>query len=276
MNRATKKTIKRIAIAVPVLAVLLWFIPWITAFWVICGLIDVSRNKAKTGLMYARYFGGNGIPTWLLSPFNLAMDLMSKRNPGLHTLEDFPDDYRAEIEQVLDTFRARKDEVIAEIDTEFGEGRRGMYVYRWFGKQHVKSIDALTGDYKYVKTIAVSVFSGRESTTWHYGPLRLSFRVLLNLTPVETDKIFIECNGKKHYWYQNPLYIFDDTLFHRSVNEYDARRYVVFMDVARPSAFPGVIDALLGFVSAVADNMKSIFYKNWKLIGTGKKDAKAA
>lgn len=268
MTRSFQKAIKRFAIAVPVLAAALYFIPWIAVFLLICGLIDVGRNKGKTVRMYRRCFLGNGIATWLLSPFNLAVDLITKRNPGIATLDDFPDEYRAEIETVLNTFKSRQDEIIADIDEAFDEGGRGMYVYRWFGKKQIENIDAFNGDFKYVKTIAVSVFSGKSSTTWHYGPLRLSYRVLLNLTPIETDEIYIECNGKKHFWHENPLYIFDDTLFHRSINRHDARRYCVFMDVARPSAFPGLIDRLLDLVSALADSVKSMFYKNWRMIGT--------
>ncbi|MEL6817605.1 MAG: aspartyl/asparaginyl beta-hydroxylase domain-containing protein [Pseudomonadota bacterium] len=271
MDRSTRKAIKRVFIAIPVLCFALVLIPRITLFFLACGLIDVSRNKGKTRLMYRRYFMGNGIPTWLLSPFNLLIDLFSKRNPGLHTLDDFPAEYRAEIETVLNTFKERKEEIIADIDGAMGDSKRGMYVYRWYGKRQIQNIEAFNGEFKYLKTIAVSVFSGKQSTTWHYGPLRLSYRILYNLTPVETDKIYIECNGKKHYWHENPLYIFDDTLFHRSVNELDALRYCVFMDIARPSRFPGVIDFLLSFVSAVADRVKSIFYKNWRMIGVGQK-----
>ena len=68
-------------------------------------------------------------------------------------------------------------------------------------------------------------------------------RVLNNLTPVRHDRIYIECQNRKHFWHDNPLYIFDDTLFHRSVNEYDARRYCVFIDIMRPTRFPGYCPA---------------------------------
>lgn len=218
-------------------------------------------------MMFRRYFTGNGLLTWFLSPFNLFIDLISPRNPGVLKLEDFPDPHRAEIDEVLNVFRAQKDKIIADIDAVYGEGRRGMYVYRWFGKKQIDNVPELGGDYKYVKTIAVSVFSGKEKTTWHYGPHRLSYRVLLNLSPVETDKVFIECQGQKRYWHEDPLYIFDDTLFHRSINELDARRYVVFMDVARPSYVPAIIDVGLTFVSTIGGRLKQFFYKNWKLIG---------
>ena len=273
MKRKTKKLIRRIAIAVPLAIVCLWLIPVLTLTFIVCGLIDVSRNRGRTPLTFSRYFMGNGIPTWLLSPFNLFVDLVSYRNPGVWRLEDFPPEWRAEIETVLDTFRANKREIIADIDQQFGEGRRGMYVYRWYGKRFVDNVPAFNRDFRYVKTIAVSVFSGKESTTWHYGPLRLTLRVLLNLEPADSDRVFIECNGARHLWRDDPLYIFDDTLFHQSVNEVDARRYNVFMDVIRTSPVPGFLSALLVGVSALADWLKAMFYKNWKMIdrrGTAK------
>lgn len=266
MKRKTKKLIRRIAIAVPLAILCLWLIPVLTLIWLVCGLIDVSRNRGRTPLTFSRYFMGNGIPTWLLSPFNLFIDLVSYRNPGVWRLEDFPPEWRAEIETVLDTFRANKREIIADIDQQFGEGRRGMYVYRWYGKRFVDNVPAFNRDFRYVKTIAVSVFSGKESTTWHYGPLRLTLRVLLNLEPADSDRVFIECNGARHLWRDDPLYIFDDTLFHQSVNEVDARRYNVFMDVIRPSPVPDFLSALLVGVSALADRLKAMFYKNWKMI----------
>ena len=168
---------------------------------------------------------------------------------------------------MLNTFRTRRDEITGEIDAKFHDGRRGMYVYRWYGKKNIDTVPEFNREFRYVKTIAVSVFSGKESTTWHYGPLRLTLRVLLNLKPADSDRVFIECNGQRHLWRDNPLYIFDDTLFHRSVNEVDARRYNVFMDVIRPSPVPGFLSALLSGVSMIADQMKSMFYKNWRMIG---------
>ncbi len=271
MDRATQKLIKRIAIAVPLLALGLYFIPWVFAFFLVTGLIDVMRNKGKTPLMFNRYFLGNGIPTWLLSPFNLFVDLLCYRNPGLYTLEDFPPAYRDEINSVLDIFKERRNEIIAEIDTKFEAGRRGMYVYRWYGKQFIDNVPEFNKNFKYVKTIAVSVFSGKESTTWHYGPIRLSLRLLLNLRPADTDRVFIECNGVQHRWRDNPLYIFDDTLFHRSVNGHDGRRYNVFMDVIRPSPFPKLIAAMLSVVSVSVERINAMFYKNWTMISGAKK-----
>lgn len=102
---------------------------------------------------------------------------------------------------------------------------------------------------------------------YHFGPLRLTLRILYNLTPVESEEIFIECGHTKHYWHENPLFIFDDTLMHRSANEYEARRYCVFMDVIRPSPVTGLLSVLLAAVSAMAQRTKGVFYRNWKMLG---------
>lgn len=268
MNRKTLKALRKLAVGAVVLALAFYFIPIITGLYLLCGLIDVLRNKRKNLALFQGYFLGNGLFTFLLSPFNLLVDLMSYRNHGVWKLEQLPEDYRREVEEVLGVFRQRKDAIIADIDANFDGGRRGMYVYQWYGKQHIDNVPEFTRRYKYIRTIAVSVFNGRESTSFHFGPLRLSLRVLYNLVPVQSNQIFIECGDVKHYWHDDPRFIFDDTLLHRSVNEYDGRRYCVFMDIIRPSPVPAVLSGLLALVSQLVGGVKAIFYKNWKMIGS--------
>lgn len=270
MEKKTAKSLRKVAIAVPVLALALYFIPVLTILFVLCGLADVLRNDIKDRRLFERYFLGNGMLTWVLSPFNLLIDLLSYRNWKIYRLENFPPEWQAEIDGVLEVFRQRQAEIIADIDNRFEAGRRGMYVYQWYGKQHIDKIPEFNRQFKYVKTIAVSVFSGRESTSFHFGPLRLTLRVLYNLRPAQTDKIFIECGRTKNLWYKSPFFCFDDTLLHRSVNEHDGRRYCVFMDVIRPSPVPGFLSLLLKGVSLSVDRINSVFYKNWKMIGTDK------
>ncbi len=269
MTKDQRKIIRKLAIAIPVLAVAFYFIPIITLVFLACGLIDVMRNDRKDRRLFSLYFTGNGIFTWLLSPFNLLVDLLCYRNRGVWKLEQFPADYQREIKEVLGVFKERRNEIIADIDANFGSGRRGMYVYQWYGKHKIDNVPEFNKDFKYVRTIAVSVFSGRESTSWHFGPLRLSLRVLYNLIPVNAE-IFVECGNAKNYWHDNPLFIFDDTLLHRSVNEYDGRRYCVFMDIIRPSPVPKLISAMLALVSMSVERINSVFYKNWKMIGSNK------
>ena len=274
MERATKKAIRRFAIAGVALFLGLVFVPLLTIFYLGCGLIDVMRNKRRDAMVFRKYFLGNGITTWLLSPLNLLVDLFCFRNEGVYKLDDLPAEWREEVDSVLDVFREQKDTILAEIDETFEEGRRGMYVYEWYGKRKEHAVDALKRDYKYVKTIAVSVFSGQESTSFHYGPLRMTLRVLYNLTPVDTDKVYIQCGWEKHFWRDDPLYIFDDTLIHRSVNDYDARRFVVFMDITRPTAYPELLNKLIAGVSVLVERANAMFYKNWKMLRPGAKSTK--
>ena len=91
-----------------------------------------------------------------------------------------------------------------------------------------------------------------------------------------SDQVFIECQDEKHYWHKDPLYIFDDTLIHRSVNQHDARRFVVFMDIMRPTPFPGLFGWLITGVSALVKRINSLFYKNWKMLKPGAEPAAPA
>jgi len=98
--------------------------------------------------------------------------------------------------------------------------------------------------------------------------------VLYNMTPVESDDVYIECGTTRHVWRDDPLFIFDDTLMHRSVNEYEARRYCLFMDILRPSPVPAVLSALRFVVAKISQKFKGIFYRNWKMLeGARKHDA---
>jgi beta-hydroxylase len=271
MAKISRKDVRRVAIAVPALAVAIYFVPFVALFFVATGLVDVLRNEVRNRTLFERYFTGNGVTNWLLSPVNLFFDLLCYRNRKIYRLEDFPPEYRAEIEDAIDAFKTRKDDIIADIDRAFDSGRRGMYVYRWYGRRYNRSVEEFNRPFRYLQTIAVSVFTGRESTSWHFGPLRLSLRVLYNLTPVDSDDVYIECGRTRHVWRDDPLFIFDDTLMHRSVNEYEARRYCVFMDILRPSPVPAVLSALRVALATISQGFKGIFYRNWKML-----DAQAA
>jgi len=267
----TLRVFRKLAVATVLLAVGFYFIPIIMIIWLAAGLVDVLRNQHRDAKLFERYFLGNGIATFLLAPFNLLIDLFCYSNKGIYKLEDLPAEWRTELDSVLDVFRRRKDEIIAEIDATFASGRRGMYLYVWWGKSNPHDIAEFKRDFRFIKTIGVSVFSGKEATGWHYGPLRLTLRVLYNLTPVRHDGIFIECQDRKHFWHDNPLYIFDDTLMHRSVNEYDARRYCVFIDIMRPTRFPGLLSRLISMVAVIFERRNAIFLKHWKILRPGAK-----
>jgi len=266
--RRHKKRLKKTALTVIGVAAALLLIPYFALTYIALGLIDLWRNERKNFELFDRYFFGNGFFTaWLFAPVNLLVDLFCYRNRRIYRLEDFSEEARREISEVLSVFDANKDAIIERIDNELGTERRGMYVYRWFGKPYNQDIAEFNKPFEHLRTIAVSVFDGNESTTAHFGPLRLTLRILYNLTPAESPDVFIECGHTKHYWHEDPLFIFDDTLIHRSVNEKEGRRYCVFMDVMRPSPYPRLLSALLRPLAAVSQQSRSIFYRRWKMLG---------
>ncbi|MBX3440691.1 MAG: hypothetical protein KF861_24585, partial [Planctomycetaceae bacterium] len=75
------------------------FIPYLFASYLACGLLDFSRNRERSFTTLERYFVGNGLFTWLLSPFNLLLDLLCLpyQNPGIYRLSDLPADYQREV-----------------------------------------------------------------------------------------------------------------------------------------------------------------------------------
>lgn len=266
--RYSKKRLKKSVLAVLGTGAAVYLVPYFALGYIALGLIDVWRNERKNFELFDRYFFGNGFFTaWLFSPINLLVDLMAYRNKGVYKLEDFSAPARREVEDVLAAFTAHKDEIIARIDRELGDDRRGMFVYRWFGKPYNTEIEALNAPFEHLRTIAVSVFDGEESTTAHFGPLRLTLRVLYNLTPAKDSDVFIECGHTKHYWRDDPMFIFDDTLIHRSVNEDSGRRYCVFLDIMRPSPVPRLMLGLLRPLAAVSQQSRAIFYRRWKMLG---------
>lgn len=271
-----RKDLRKGVIAVVLLSGALYFVPVLALFFMVTGLLDVMRNERKSRTLFDRYFLGNGVFSWILSPVNLLSDLLCEKNKKIYKLEDLPAECRKEVEGVLSAFVAHKKDIIGNIDRSLSNAGRGMYVYRWYGKPYNAEIPEFNGPFKHIQTIAVSVFTGKEATSFHFGPLRFTLRVLYNLTPVEDDEVFIECGHVRHYWRDDPLFIFDDTLLHRSVNLSEKPRYCVFMDIARPSPMPAVLSAFIAATSSIAQGMKGVFYRNWKMLGTNAPDKGAA
>lgn len=262
------KRARRIGILGLVLVPAAWYVPIPTAILVICGVIDVMRHRRITLRLVERYFTGNGIFTWLLSPINLCADLLSHRNPGVHRLADLPAAHRAEIEACTRALTDNAARVKAHVAQSLAENRRGMFSFRWYDvpQSATLSIPAFEGDFRYIKTIALSVFNTRERTSWHFGPLRLTLRVLFNLDPVDSRDVYIQVDDRTHHWIDDPLFIFDDTFMHRSVNDVEQVRYCLFMDIVRPTRLPGLFDAAVHLVSFFSRSFQRMFYKNWSFL----------
>ena len=263
-----KRSKKNVLATLGVLVALL-IIPTFALIYIAFGIIDVLRNDRKDFELFDRYFFGNGFFTaWLFSPINLLTDVFCYRNQRIFALKDFSDECRQEIADVLAIFERRKELIIDQIDQELGDDTRGMYVFRWFGKCYNTEFEELNKPFNHLRTIAVSVFEGKESTTAHFGPLRMTLRILYNLRPFDSANAFIQCGNTVHFWRDDPLFIFDDTLIHRSVNEDEGRRYCVFIDVLRPSPMPWLLLAALSPLTALSRHSRALFYRRWKMMGT--------
>ena len=262
------RTIRRAAKRIIPFGLALWFLPRILLGYLLLGLIDVARNRPLTWPTVERYFTGNGVLTWLLSPFNLLMDLLALPciNKGVYRLEDLPDGHQAEIRTLIAAAHQRN--VIGLLDAKLGDNKRGMIFWKWYGKDIPVSVDVpeFQANYKYIRSIGVSIFNRKASTDLHYGPLRVTLRVLYNINRIDDPNVFIEVGDRVHRWRDEQLFIFDDTLQHRSVNESDAVRYCLFVDMLRPAGMPWVMSGVLSLIGLVLEPFKGMFYKNWKFL----------
>ena len=246
-----------------------YFFPAVSVTFLLCGIYDLSRNRGLNLATVNRYFTGNGILTWLLSPFNTLLDILSLPyiNKGIYRLEDFPAPYRAEIQRLIDT--AYQENLVGQLAERTKDQSRTMIFWKWYGAnvETFLPVPAYHEPYRYIQTIGVSVFNKKQSTSKHFGPLRATLRVLYNINDITNEAAYIEVGDTLSYWRDSKLFIFDDTLQHQSFNETDQVRYCLFVDMVRPSALPflfrGIVTSLRFFLKSV----NAIFYKNWKVIG---------
>lgn len=262
--RYAKKAAKRI---IP-LALGIYFIPKFIAVYFCFGLIDVLRNRPVRVSTLDRYFFGNGIFTFLLSPVNLVFDLLCLPfiNKGIYKLADLPSGYRDEIQTIIDT--AHRRDIVGLLEKKMEGKPRGMMFFKWYGKNLDASVDIpeYHQPFRYVRTIGVSIFSKKQSTGKHYGPLRLTLRVLYNVNTIDDRNVFIQVGDQVHYWRDEKLFIFDDTLQHQSCNESDKVRYCMFVDILRPSMLPRVTSGLLACVRVLISRFRAMFYQHWTFL----------
>jgi aspartyl/asparaginyl beta-hydroxylase (cupin superfamily) len=268
LRHPTVKRVRRVVIFGAIYAPAVYFAPVPALIFILCGVMDVSRHRKISYELIERYFMGNGIGTWILSPINLLADLLSCRNVGIHKLEDMPAEHRNEIEICVREFIANRDLIKNHVARSLAQNKRCMLTFKWYNARQSPDlkIPAFERNYRYIKTIAVSVFNTRERTSWHFGPLRLTFRVLFNLEPIQSNEVYIEVDDTVHYWKDNPLFIFDDTRMHRSINDVDHVRSCLFMDIVRPNYFRAGFEFAVFIASMIAGSFKRVFYKNWSFI----------
>jgi beta-hydroxylase len=251
-----------------VLAPFAYLFPKIALFYAVCGAYDVGRNQGLNFSTLRRYFIGNGFPTWVLSPFNALLDLLSLPylNKGVYRLEDLPPAYQDEVKRLIQI--AKEENLVAQLEERAKEFPRTMVFFRWYGVNvdTFLNVPAFHQAWTYIQTIGVSVFNKKVSTSKHFGFMRASLRILYNLNDMNDHSAYIVVGDKISYWRENKLFIFDDTLLHESVNQTDQTRYCLFVDMVRPTPFPGVMRTVISGIRLLTRSFKFVYYKNWKVI----------
>jgi len=263
-----KFALRRILLPFGVLAPLAYLFPKTAIVYLICGLYDVSRNQDVSLATWRRYFIGNGLLTWVLSPINIVLDILSLPyvNKGVYRLEDLPPAHR---EEVIRLIRAAKDEdLVRRLEERAGENQRTMIFFRWYGVNIDTFLDvpSFRQPWKYIQTIGVSVFNRKVSTSKHFGSMRASLRVLYNLNDMTDESAYIVVGRTTNYWRDEKLFIFDDTLMHESINQTDRTRYCLFVDLLRPSPFPFIMRGTVAIIRLLSSSFKFVYYRNWKVI----------
>ena len=262
------KISKMVAKRIVPLALAVYFVPFYLVLYAGFGLVDFARNKGRKLSSLDRYFAGNGVFTWLLSPFNLLMDVLALPywNKGVYQLSDLPAAYQDELKAVIEA--AHRRDLVGKLNLKLDEHKRGMIFFKWYGRHVQTSVDIpeFHGEFKYIRTIGVSIFNKKQSTGKHFGPLRITLRVLYNINQIDSDQVYIKVSNHINYWRENKLFIFDDTLQHQSCNQSDEVRYCIFVDILRPSVCPRLMSAILACVGEVVAPFNFIFYKHWTFI----------
>ncbi|MEA2980078.1 MAG: hypothetical protein QOF09_1901 [Alphaproteobacteria bacterium] len=266
--KVAKYVTRRILFPFGVLAPFAFFFPRTALFYAICGAYDLGRNTGMDIATPRRYFIGNGFFTWVLSPINIVLDLLSLPyvNKGVYRLEDLPPAYQDEVRSLIRI--SNEQNLVAKLEERSKENQRTMIFFRWYGVNVDTFLDIpeFHRPWKYIQTIGVSVFNKKVSTSKHFGFMRASLRILYNLNDMKDDSAYIVVGDTTSYWRENKLFIFDDTLLHQSFNETDQTRYCLFVDIVRPTPFPRVMSSVVAVIRMLSQSFKFVYYNNWKVI----------
>jgi hypothetical protein len=245
-----------------------YFLPKVALLYAICGIYDVSRNRPLTMSTVRRYFLGNGVLLWILSPINVLIDLLSLPyvNKGVYRLEDLPSEYQEEIRRLINV--TNEADLVRQVEERSKEHKRAMFFWRTYGfnVNSVVDVPAFHKSWNYIQTIGLSVFNKKVNTSAHFGWLRPTLRVLYNINDISDRSAYIVVGDKINYWCDHKLFIFDDTLQHLSANETDQLRYCMFVDILRPSLCPLVLRAVVAVEGFISRKLKLIAYSGWTLV----------
>jgi hypothetical protein len=268
LERILKFTTRRVLFPACVLGPFAFFFPKIALFYLACGAYDVGRNKGLKLSTLRRYFIGNGFRLWLLSPINILLDLFSLPyvNKGIYRVEDLPASHQNEIKRLIQV--TNDADLVRQVEERSKDHRRAMFFWRTYGIKYDSVVDvpAYYEPWKYIKTIGLSVFNKKVTTSPHFGWLRPTFRVLYNINDITDKSAYIIVGDVTSYWCDEKLFIFDDTLLHVSTNATDKLRYCMFVDILRPSPFPWIMSAMVAVEGYLNKIFKFIRLSGWTLV----------
>jgi hypothetical protein len=267
-DRIWKLALRRVLFPVCVLAPFAFFFPRIALFYAACGAYDLSRNTGLKLSTFRRYFIGNGFLVWMLSPINILLDLLSLPyiNKGVYRLEDLPPDYQNDVRRLIEVTNTA--DLVRRVEQRSQEHKRTMIFWQVYGikTEAIVDVPAFYEPWKYIKTIGLSVFNKKITTSPHFGWLRASLRVLYNINDIRDESAYIVVGDKTSYWRDSKLFIFDDTLLHLSANDSDRLRYCMFVDILRPSPFPRIMAAVVAVEGYLNTKFKVVSYSGWTLL----------
>jgi aspartyl/asparaginyl beta-hydroxylase (cupin superfamily) len=267
-DRIWKFSLRRVLFPVVVFVPLTYFFPKVVLFYVACGAYDVSRNHGLKLSTLRRYFIGNGFLLWMLSPINVLLDLLSLPyiNKGVYRLDELPADHQNEVRRFIQL--TNDADLVHQVEERAKQHKRAMFFWRSYGVKVDTTVNVPTFNqpWKYIETIGLSVFNKRITTSPHFGWLRPTLRLLYNINDIKDKSSYIVVGDKTHYWCDDKLFIFDDTLLHVSANETDQLRYCMFVDILRPSPFPRVMSAVVAVEGWLNKTFKFISYSGWTLV----------
>ncbi len=267
-ERICKFTLRRVLFPLCVLAPFAYFFPKIALLYAACGAYDLSRNRGLKLSTLRRYFIGNGFLLWMLSPINVLLDLFSLPyvNKGVYRLEDLPPEHQNEVRRLI---KVTDDaDLVRQVEERSKEHKRAMIFWLSYGVKYdaIVNVPAYYEPWKYIKTIGLSVFNKKITTSPHFGWLRPTLRVLYNINDIKDKSAYIVVGDKTNYWRDNKLFIFDDTLLHVSANESDQLRYCMFVDILRPSPLPWLMAAVVAVEGFLNKKFKFIRFSGWTLV----------
>jgi len=181
-DRIWKFTLRRVVLPIVVWGPIAYVFPKIALFYLACGIYDVSRNRPLKASTIRRYFLGNGVLLWMLSPINVLLDLFSLPyvNKGIYRLEDFPADMQREIRRFMQV--TNEAGLVQKSEEAVQKHKRAMIFWRSYGVKIDAPVNVPAYDehWKYIKTIGLSVFNKKTTTSWHFGWLRPTMRSCLS------------------------------------------------------------------------------------------------